>query len=47
MSDNDNQPKIPDDLSKEITQKNDLKHIETVEKIVLPTKEGKVTDYNL
>lgn len=33
--------KISDDLSKELHAKHDLKHTETVEKIVLPTKQGK------
>ena len=39
MSDGDVK-KISDDLGKEIVQKHDLKHAETVEKNVLPTAAG-------
>lgn len=42
MADNSEVKKINDDLSKELVQKHDLKKIQVVEKIVLPTKEGKV-----
>lgn len=36
-------PKIPDALAEEVTGQHDLKHVETDEKVVLPSAEGNLS----